>query len=134
MRGLNEKLLSILSNAVDFRTRNIVSFQPYQPLASPNKLQQKAAHRQGAIKAPVVFLGTNVTLDVASANVREGDYICQFWNSNACVVPRKTKSCFGPKFEIIERAAIVSREEYLDWEVPGYKNDLLGVVCSARIS
>jgi hypothetical protein len=117
VRGLNEKLLSILGNTTDFRTRNIISLQPYQPLTSLDELHDKPTGQKGSNESPVLFLGTNMALGVAPANVREGDLICQFWNSNACAVLRKTNPGLRPQYEIVGRAAIVSRDESVDWEV-----------------
>ncbi|KAK0122165.1 hypothetical protein ONS95_010425 [Cadophora gregata] len=118
-RGSNAKLLSILSNTSDFRTRNIIPLTQEKSLTSLEDLRHKPSHRRQEA-SPVVFVGTNVTLGVAPGNIREGDFICQFWNSSSCAVLRRTDSGFGfrPRFEIVGRASIVGREDDVDWETP----------------
>lgn len=123
VRGLNEKLLSMLGKTTQFCNRNIVLFNSHQAmtaLAPPNP----ATHDGKAPHAPpVLFIGSNQTLGVTPADVREGDLICQFWNSNACAVLRKSGSSdLHLQFEIIGRAAIVAREEGSEWEVPTDKS------------
>ncbi|PMD61526.1 uncharacterized protein K444DRAFT_662576 [Hyaloscypha bicolor E] len=119
-RGLNEKVLSILSDTTDFRTRNIIPLTLERSLTSLKKLRHKPT-TQRPEQSPVLFLGTNVTLGVAPGDIREGDFICQFWNSSSCAVLRKTNAGFRPRFEIIGRASIVGREENVDWAVPADK-------------
>lgn len=125
-RGLNEKLLSILSDTADFRTRNIVPLTLEQQLLGRSveelprtPVPESTPQRPG--ESPVLFLGTNVSLGVAPGNIREGDFIVQFWNSNACAVLRKAKGGFRPRFEIVGRASIVGRDENADWDVPADK-------------
>ncbi|TVY15560.1 Heterokaryon incompatibility protein 6, OR allele [Lachnellula arida] len=119
-RGLNEKLLSILSNTADFRTRDIIPLTLEQSPTSLKELRHKPTPRRQE-ESPVIFLGTNVTLGVAPGSIREGDFICQFWNSSSCAVLRKTNAGFRPRFQLIGTASIVGREENVDWEVPADK-------------
>ncbi|KAE9369120.1 hypothetical protein N431DRAFT_427368 [Stipitochalara longipes BDJ] len=123
VRGLNGKLLSILSNTADFRNRNAVSFNPYQPPTSlyAQNFKSTSPSQKGSKEPTVLFIGTNMTLGIAPGDTREGDLICQFWNSNACAVLRRTGFGFQPRYKIVGRAAVVSRDESVDWEVPADK-------------
>ncbi|EPE31154.1 hypothetical protein GLAREA_04121 [Glarea lozoyensis ATCC 20868] len=122
VRGLNEKLLSMIGKTTQFCNRNIVSFSSHQTIT--NLTPHIVANHDEDVShvSPVLFIGSNQTLGVTPANVREGDFICQFWNSSACAVLRETGSSDPhPKFEIIGRAAMVGKEEGSEWEVPGDK-------------
>ncbi|CZR65228.1 uncharacterized protein PAC_15128 [Phialocephala subalpina] len=130
VRGLNEKLLSMLGKTTQFCNRNIVSFNSHQ--AMTNLAPRNSATHDGTAShaSPVLFIGSNQTLGVTPADVREGDFICQFWNSNACAVLRKSDSSdLHLPFEIIGRAAIVGKEEGSEWEVPTGKSQFTGKGC-----
>ncbi|KAL5312856.1 hypothetical protein ACEPPN_019282 [Leptodophora sp. 'Broadleaf-Isolate-01'] len=131
-RGLNEKLLKILNDPKDFRTRNITSLQSASndPANNPRRPINSAASSQ---ESAHLFLGTNGILGVIPPNAREGDLICQFWNSNACAVLRRptpagrfsrfwTTKFTEPRYELVGRAAIVSTGGDVDWDVPKDKD------------
>jgi hypothetical protein len=123
VRGLNEKLLSMLGKMTQFCNRNIVSFNSHQTITT--LAPRNSVTHDGKVShiSPVLFIGSNQTLGVTPADVREGDFICQFWNSSACAVLRKSGSSdLHPKFDIIGRAAIVGKEEGSEWEVPTDKS------------
>lgn len=131
-RGLNEKLLKILNDPKDFRTRNIISLQP-RPNSLAGDPQRPSNSTAPSQESPHLFLGTNGILGLVPFNAHEGDLICQFWNTNACAVLRK-RAPAGPfsrfwatkitelPYELVGRAAIVSTGGDVDWDIPKDKD------------
>jgi hypothetical protein len=125
-RGLNEKLLKILDDPEDLQTRNVTSLQP-SVLGQESPSQEPGDQLAPSQNSPRLFLGSSVILGLIPPNAREGDIICQFWNSNACAVLRRREydgsfsrfwEAMEPRYELVGRAAIVSSGIDADWDVP----------------
>lgn len=118
-RGLNEKLLRLLHDTKDFRTRNIKPLQPQQ-----DEITQSNSYMASS---PHLFIGSNNLMGLVPPNAKQGDIIVQFWNSSACVVLREKRTenkgllsrSESLQYEIVGRAAIVGPKGVdAEWEIP----------------
>jgi hypothetical protein len=97
--ALTERLTTILTSFSEYRVRNIL------PLDSSPRLNSK----------PRLFLGSNTTLGLVSANAKIDDILCRFWNSTAIAILRKSTS---GHYEIVGSASTVAEGVSKDWDKP----------------
>lgn len=98
-RGQIERLKALINTVADVTTRNI------SPLENPI----------GQAESPRLFIGSDIMMGLIPTNAMVGDMICQFWNSSASAVLRRSATGV---LEVVGRAAVITDGQNLQWDRP----------------
>jgi len=108
-RAQNERLISILSHSPSAKYKHVRSYDSIEVSSQP---RMDSLQRKGS---PHVFIGSDVFLGLIPPGAQVGDLVCQFWNSTASAIVRRTGDNV---YEVVGKATVVQHGESLDWDVP----------------
>jgi hypothetical protein len=103
-RGQYERLKALINTATDITARNIVPLEDHSNQS----------------ESPRLFIGSDFMMGLVPSNAQVGDVICQFWNSPASAVLRRSAN---GHLVVAGRSAVIAGGNQLRWDTPMDRSD-----------